>query len=123
MSQDTFILSDILSVFTLIAAITAAVYSFRSFRLKSGIEVRGFFSRTSSIAAEDQYISEVTLENMKERAVVIFGIYLEVGHGCYIEIDNFEEKLAQAIRGYAAGSPPGIHPQRISLPKIGPLYE
>lgn len=78
-----------LSSATLFAAIVAALYAARTYRLKRGIDVRGDFGIASSIAAEDRYVHEVTLENMKDRAVVIFSILLELDHGYYVELDDF----------------------------------
>lgn len=93
MSQDDIAIATlVVAVLTFIAAVVAAVYAFFTYRLKSGIEIRGSYSLMSSIAAEDQYIGEVTLENLKDRAVVIFKIFLEVSHGYYIEIDDFDDK-------------------------------
>ena len=90
MSQEVALL--IVSSVTLIAAIIAAVYAFRAYNLKSGVRVRGLYSLVSSIAAEDRYVGSLTLENLKDRAVVIFQIFLEIGHGAYIEIDEFENE-------------------------------
>jgi hypothetical protein len=90
MSQDTLLIA--LSLATLVVATVAAVYAMRVYRLKSGIEIRGSFGFASSVAAEDRYVHEVTLENLKDRAVVIFKIFVELGHGYYIEIEDFEHE-------------------------------
>lgn len=89
MSQDFF--TNALSIVTLVMSVVAAVYAFLAYHLKSGIEIWGSYSITSSVAAEDRYVSEVTLENLKDRAVVIFQVLLEVDHGYYIEVDNLED--------------------------------
>jgi hypothetical protein len=60
--------------------------------LKSGAFIRGSYSTCSSIKCEDKYISNVILENLKDRAVVIFKIYLKLGHNYFIEIDDFESE-------------------------------
>ena len=75
----------------LIISIIALVYTVRAFLLKSGLSVRGTYGITSSISCEERYVSHVTIENMKDRAVVIFKIYLKLGSSYYIEIENFEE--------------------------------
>lgn len=79
-----------LTVATSAVALVAAVYAIRGFWLKSGLEIRGSAGLMQSIASEDRYIHEVTLENLKDRAVVIFKIFLEVGHGYFIELEDFE---------------------------------
>lgn len=90
MSQEVILL--IASVLTLGVATIAAVYGFRAYNLKSGIRVRGLYSPVSSIKAEDPYVGTLTLENTKDRAVIIFGVFLEVGYGSFIEIDDFEDE-------------------------------
>ena len=59
---------------------------------KAGIHLRGLFSIASSRDCDDQYVSYVILENLKDRAITIFTIYLRLGHSCYIEIENFSDK-------------------------------
>lgn len=70
----------------------ALVVTFRNYRRKSGIYVRGSFSIGSSIYCNDSYITHIILENLKDRAVTVFGIYLKVGHSYYIEVENFDDK-------------------------------
>lgn len=79
-----------LSMASFVAAMVAAIYAIRGFWLKSGLEIRGSAGLMQSIASEDRYVHEVTLENMKDRAVVIFKIFLEVGHGYFIQLEYFE---------------------------------
>jgi hypothetical protein len=79
-----------LSIATLVVAVIAAIYSARAYWLKSGLDIRGTWGIMSSIAAEDRYVHEITLENLKDRSVVIFKIFLEVGHGYFIELEDFD---------------------------------
>lgn len=67
-------------------------YAVRAYRLKSGIKIRGSWGWTSSIKAEDKYVSSLTLENLKDRAVVIFQILLEVDRGYFIELEDRESE-------------------------------
>jgi hypothetical protein len=64
----------------------------RNYQRKAGVYLRGTFCIASSRACEDRYVSEVVLENLKDRAVSIFGIYLRVGYSVYIQIESFEDK-------------------------------
>ena len=89
MSYESFLLA--LSLLTLIVATIGATYSFRSDRRKSGTKIRGFCSIMSTVEAEDQYAKYLTLHNLKDRSVVIFGIYLKVGHGQYLEIADLSK--------------------------------
>ena len=76
---------------TLVAAIFAAWFAHRTYRLKSGIDIRGTFGVASSIYSQDAYVHSVTLENMKDRAVIIFKVFLELGYGYYIELESRED--------------------------------
>jgi hypothetical protein len=76
----------------LVAAVIAAVYSILAYRLKTGIEVRGSYSFMRSVAATQPYIHELVLENLKDRAVVLFSVYLELDHGYFLEIEDFADE-------------------------------
>lgn len=78
------------SLVALIVSIIALVYTAKAFLLKSGAYIRGSYVMRSDIACDDKYIYKINLENLKDRAVVIFKIYLQVGHNYFIEIDDFE---------------------------------
>ncbi len=83
----------------LLVSITALIYTVKTYILKSGSEIRGMYSVTSSMYSvtssmycDDKYVGSVSLENMKDRATVIFKIYLLIGRNNYIEIEDFEDK-------------------------------
>jgi hypothetical protein len=75
----------------IIVSLVALWITTRNYRRKSGVSIRGAFSLASSRNCDDLYVSQVTLENQKDRAITIFGIYLRVGYSYYVELDNFEE--------------------------------
>jgi len=54
--------------------------------------VRGQYSVCSSTYCQDKYVSNIVLENVKDRPVVIFKIFLLVGRNYYIELDDFDEE-------------------------------
>jgi hypothetical protein len=69
----------------------ALFIAFLNFRRKSALNLRGVYSWTpSNVDTEDQHTSSIVIENLKDRAVTIFKIYLRVGHNYYIQIDDFE---------------------------------
>lgn len=63
----------------------------KSYRRKSGAYIRGSFTRCSSRFCNDEYVHEVVLENLKDRSVTIFGIFLRFGYNNYLEIEEFDE--------------------------------
>lgn len=66
--------------------------AYRGLVLKTGrMKIHGGYTECSSIACDDKYISSVILENVRDRAVTIFAIYLKFGHDLYLEIDDFED--------------------------------
>ena len=83
--------SMVTALVALIVSIIALVYTAKAYLLKSGAYIRGLYSICSSISCDDKYIHHMNLENLKDRAVVIFKIYLQVGHNYFIEIDDFED--------------------------------
>lgn len=86
------LISAINSIVALIVSVIALVYTIKTYVLKSGANIRATFGRCSgSVSCEDQYISSITLENLKDRAVVIFKIYLKIGHSYFLEIEDFDE--------------------------------
>ena len=56
------------------------------------MRLRGGYGTTSSIACEESFVSRVVLENLKDRPVTIYGIYLRVGYNIYIVIEDFAAK-------------------------------
>jgi len=83
-------ISSITSIVALLVAIIALVYTAKTYLLKSGAQIRGLYSIHSSIFCEDKYVGSLTLENMKDRAIAIFKIYLLVGRNHYIELEDYE---------------------------------
>jgi hypothetical protein len=80
-----------LTIATLIVSLVGAFYAVRGFWLKSGYRIRGTWSTLSTVDCDDEFVSNVTLENLKDRAAVIFEIYLQIGHNYYLQIEDFEE--------------------------------
>lgn len=85
------IISVLISSVALIISLVALLYTVKAFLLKSGAYIRGTYSLRSSISCDDKYIGSLTLENFKDKAIIIYKIYLRLGHRYYIEIDNFEK--------------------------------
>jgi hypothetical protein len=76
---------------SLSVATLAFVIAIKNYRRKAGILVRGNFSIGSARASNDEYVTEIILENLKDRAVTIFAIYLKLGFNYYVELENLEQ--------------------------------
>ena len=69
-------------------AVLALVFAIRGDRRKTGVDIRSSFSVASSISSKEKWVDEVRLENVKDRSVTIYRIYLEIGHGIYVEVQD-----------------------------------
>lgn len=105
----------------------ALLIAFLNFRRKSSLSLRASYSWTqSSVDSDDQHISSVVVENLKDRAVTIFAIYLRVGHNFYIEVEDFEDKplVLRAFETWHKEYGPiefyGINGRRIAM---NPLFD
>lgn len=79
------------TILTAWATIIGLLYTALSFRLKSGIQIRGTFDLVSSSAScQDPYIKSITLENLKDKAVVIYEISLRLASNCYLVLETLE---------------------------------
>lgn len=79
-----------LSLIALIVSFITLIYTFKMFILKKGIDIRCSYSTSNTIDCDDVYISNITLENKKDKSIVVFQIYLKIGHNYYIKIEDFE---------------------------------
>lgn len=81
----------VISLIALMIAFASLVYAVSAYSRKEGVEIRVDYAVTySSIACEDKFVSELTLENMKDRTVAVYKIFLLLGHNYFIELENYE---------------------------------
>lgn len=85
-------MSPYLYILGLIISSIILVVGLRNYWRKSWTNVRGSYSIASSRDCEDKYVSNITLENQKDRVVNIFAIYLQVGYAYHIKLKEFDEK-------------------------------
>lgn len=62
-----------------------------NYRRKSGLDIQGSYTVSSNRDCDDKYVSSIILENLKDRSITIFAIYLQVGRPYHVELDNFED--------------------------------
>ena len=72
-------------------AVLALVLAVRGDRRKSGVDIRSSFSVASAIWSKERWVSHVALENLKDRSITIYKIYLKVGYDLYIEVEDLTE--------------------------------
>ena len=79
------------SLAALVIAIVALVYTIRTYLLKAGLKLRCSYSIRSTVECEDSFVQTMTIENMKDKSVVIFKIYLRIEPNYFVEIEDLEE--------------------------------
>ena len=63
----------------LIISIIVLVLTFKTWKLKCGISVLGWYGITSSIESNTPYVSEIKLQNTKDKELAISNIYIHFG--------------------------------------------
>ncbi|MCK9397714.1 MAG: hypothetical protein M0Q44_19250 [Methylobacter sp.] len=80
-----------LTLLPILISLVALWVAVKNYYRKNGVELRGSFQIASSRSCEDRYVSNILIENIKDRSTTIFGIYLKVGHSIYIHLMEFED--------------------------------
>lgn len=84
-------LSGLAAFAALLLSCLAVYFTARVYWQKRGSLVRGNYVVTSSSkATEDPYVNQVTLENLKDRSITIFGIYVKLARGYMLELERFD---------------------------------
>ncbi len=86
------VLGTFSAILAVIVGLLTLGVSHHLLEMKSGIKMRGNFSETSSVTCSDTYVSSIDLENLKDRTIAIYKIYLLLNRGLYLEVDDFSEK-------------------------------
>lgn len=85
-------LSGLIALIALLVSILAIYFTAKSYWLKRGAFVRGSYSLMSSVNTDHKYVPEITLENLKDRSIVIFSIYIQPARNLYLELETFEDE-------------------------------
>lgn len=103
--------------FVSLCALTVAIWNYRR---KTGVLMQASYAIGSEVNCNDCYVSSIVLENLKDRSITIFGIYLRVGWNYYIEIEEFDHKnplVLKAFETYQKGYGP-IQRYHVNLKRI-----
>jgi hypothetical protein len=84
--------SVLIATIALLFSVLAVYFTARAYWQKRGASVRGHYTFSSSVTTEQKYVSDILLENLKDRSIVIFGFYLRMSRNVYIEIERFDEE-------------------------------
>lgn len=79
------------AILSFAVAMIALVYTGYQFILKKGTKFYGIYGTSSSIWSKQRYISEIIIENRKDKAAAINYIYLRIGSNIYLELVDYEK--------------------------------
>ena len=77
--------------FAVFLALIGAIIGFKNYRRKSGLYLVGTFSFTTTSRSNDYYLDHIVIENLKDRAVSIYAIYIKFGRDIYILVEDFKD--------------------------------
>ncbi|WP_312335793.1 hypothetical protein [Anaerospora hongkongensis] len=63
--------SDYISIVALIVSAIALIYTIKTYLLKDGVDISGWYKICKDPDFQDKYINNVVLENKKDRAIII----------------------------------------------------
>ena len=78
-------------IVALVAALISAFalgFAFKSDRRKTGTDIRCTFSVTHRRVSHEAWVTNLSLRNGKDRSIAIYQIYLESGHGFFVEVED-----------------------------------
>jgi hypothetical protein len=81
----------IFGVFGFVVAVIATVFAAAQHNLKTSTKISATSGSGSSAYYRDEYVTSVVLENHRDKAEAIFGIYLRLGRNLYITLEDFQE--------------------------------
>lgn len=97
------IINIVIGGFSILGFLVSAIVlyiTFQTWKLKCGEKVRGEFGICSSIESSGYYINNVTLENLKDKDLVIKEMYIRFGRNIYLDMfmkDSANENYVHII--------------------------
>ena len=79
----------VIAITSAIISVIALIFTVMAFWLKKGAKITGYINFCSSIESDDDYPAGIILENNKDKAIVIYKIFVRFGLNCYLLIEDF----------------------------------
>jgi len=83
---------ELATLLTMAISYIVLIVTLLTYNLKLSVKIYGDYCIASDSQCEDRYVSTVLLENKKDRAIAIFGIYLHIKPNLYIELTKYDTK-------------------------------
>lgn len=80
-----------IGLISLLVSIVVLYITYQTWKLKIGQSVRATYGISSSIEADGPYVSKVIIENLKDKELVIFSIYLKYGANVFIDLLDIDD--------------------------------
>lgn len=84
-------LTSIQYTFALTVALVAAYFGYRRYRTKVGHALIGRFIIENDTGAPDHFIKKIQIENLKDRPVAVYAIYVRLRAGAYLLVDDLND--------------------------------
>lgn len=117
------LLSDFLNA-QVIVAIVALYLTWSNFYRKHGTRVKGCFISSTGWDSDGSYISGVVLENLKDKPVTVYGIYIDFAGSYLLELEDLRDlpiiiKPYQAlVRDYQAPFALSVNMNSVNIEKL-----
>ncbi|MDP2850080.1 MAG: hypothetical protein Q8O20_03320 [Sulfuricurvum sp.] len=83
----------VVSLIALVISLIALIYTIETYMLKSGIYLRGMYGITFFNSDSHQaFINQITLENIKDKAIIIFNISMKIGDNYILLLEDFKDE-------------------------------
>jgi hypothetical protein len=83
---------ELATLITLTISYIVLIVTLLTYNLKLYIKIYGNYCLASSSQCKDRYVCQVLLENKKDKAIAVFGIYLHIKPNYYIELIKYDDK-------------------------------
>nr|WP_321523126.1 hypothetical protein [uncultured Macellibacteroides sp.] len=90
----------VISSISLFVSVIVLLITYKTYILKYGYKVRGWVGISSSITSTNSYFHTLVLENLKDKDLVIFDIFVRFGHNIYLDMldkDDLNESYFHII--------------------------
>lgn len=81
----------IISMISLVVSVIVLLLSYKTYILKYGQKVRGWVGEASSCTSDNAYFYTIVLENLKDKDLVVFNIYIRIGYNIYLDMLNKDD--------------------------------
>lgn len=87
------IITSFIGLISLLVAIVALRIAYKSFNFKKGVGLKGYYTLGEDWKSDCIYVDNIILENYKDRAITIYGVYLRWKKSEYLELIKYKTPI------------------------------